>query len=147
MLHLAEMSSDAVPNAQIVCIQKQPSNGSAWCISYCYINSLINVQLKCSATEHFNYDPKANLSNGSSQAHAGITCLIAPPLFKHYHQAIRPHTRNVHSLSTPSDHEARGVLPQDALARTPLWSPMMKPYPSANGHRDLKQADGTILAD
>ncbi|MBW0592402.1 hypothetical protein O181_132117, partial [Austropuccinia psidii MF-1] len=46
------------------------------------------------------------------------------------------HTRNVCSLSTPSDHEARGVLAQDALARTPLWSTMMKPYPSANGHRE-----------
>ncbi|MBW0547219.1 hypothetical protein O181_086934 [Austropuccinia psidii MF-1] len=52
------------------------------------------------------------------------------------------HTRNVCSLSAPSDHIARGFLAQDALARTPLWSTMMKPYPSANGHRDLKQADG-----
>ncbi|MBW0560312.1 hypothetical protein O181_100027 [Austropuccinia psidii MF-1] len=52
------------------------------------------------------------------------------------------HTRNVHSLSAPSDHTARGVLSQDALARTPLWLVMMKPYPSANGHWDLKQADG-----
>ncbi|MBW0563656.1 hypothetical protein O181_103371 [Austropuccinia psidii MF-1] len=51
------------------------------------------------------------------------------------------HTRNVHSLSAPSNHEARGVLAQDALARTPLWSTMMKQYPSANGHRDLKQAN------
>ncbi|MBW0585169.1 hypothetical protein O181_124884 [Austropuccinia psidii MF-1] len=51
------------------------------------------------------------------------------------------HTRNVHSLSAPSDHKARGVLAQDTLVRTPLWSTMMKPYPSANGHRDLKQAD------
>ncbi|MBW0581822.1 hypothetical protein O181_121537 [Austropuccinia psidii MF-1] len=52
------------------------------------------------------------------------------------------HTRNVLSLSTPSDHAARGVPTQDALARTPLWSTMMKPYPSANGHWDPKQADG-----
>ncbi|MBW0581798.1 hypothetical protein O181_121513, partial [Austropuccinia psidii MF-1] len=52
------------------------------------------------------------------------------------------HTRNVFSLSAPSNHEARGVLAQDALARTPLWSTIMKRYPSANGHRDLKQADG-----
>ncbi|MBW0579546.1 hypothetical protein O181_119261 [Austropuccinia psidii MF-1] len=51
------------------------------------------------------------------------------------------HTRHVCSLSTPSDHAARGVLAQDALTRTPLWSTMMKPYPSANGHRDAKQAD------
>ncbi|MBW0588924.1 hypothetical protein O181_128639 [Austropuccinia psidii MF-1] len=33
---------------------------------------------------------------------------------------------------------ARGVLAQDALARTPLWSTMMKQYPSANRHRYLK---------
>ncbi|MBW0558831.1 hypothetical protein O181_098546 [Austropuccinia psidii MF-1] len=52
------------------------------------------------------------------------------------------HTRNVHSLSSPSDHAARGVLAQEALARTPLWSTMMKPYLSANGHWDPKQADG-----
>ncbi|MBW0570432.1 hypothetical protein O181_110147 [Austropuccinia psidii MF-1] len=51
------------------------------------------------------------------------------------------HTRNVCSLSAPSNQAARGVLAQDALARTPLWSAMMKPYPSANGHRDPKQAD------
>ncbi|MBW0554500.1 hypothetical protein O181_094215 [Austropuccinia psidii MF-1] len=51
------------------------------------------------------------------------------------------HTRNVCLLSAPSDHKARGVLAQDALARTPLWLTMMKPYPSANGHWDLKQAD------
>ncbi|MBW0592863.1 hypothetical protein O181_132578, partial [Austropuccinia psidii MF-1] len=52
------------------------------------------------------------------------------------------HTRNVHLLSAPSDHTARGVLAQDALVRTPLWSTMMKPYPSENGHRDPKQANG-----
>ncbi|MBW0564952.1 hypothetical protein O181_104667, partial [Austropuccinia psidii MF-1] len=52
------------------------------------------------------------------------------------------HKRNVRLLSAPSKHEARGVLAQDTLARTPLWSTMMKQYPSANGHRDLKQANG-----
>ncbi|MBW0577365.1 hypothetical protein O181_117080, partial [Austropuccinia psidii MF-1] len=52
------------------------------------------------------------------------------------------HTRNVCLLSAPSNHEARGVLAQEALARTPLWSTMMKPYLSANGHQDLEQADG-----
>ncbi|MBW0520201.1 hypothetical protein O181_059916 [Austropuccinia psidii MF-1] len=52
------------------------------------------------------------------------------------------HTRNVCSLSAPLNHKARGVLAQDGLARTPLWSTMMKRYPSTNGHRDLKQADG-----
>ncbi|MBW0530850.1 hypothetical protein O181_070565 [Austropuccinia psidii MF-1] len=55
--------------------------------------------------------------------------------------ACQQATRNVHSLSAPSDHASRGVLSQDALARTPLWSRMMKPYPSANGHWDPKQAD------
>ncbi|MBW0524678.1 hypothetical protein O181_064393 [Austropuccinia psidii MF-1] len=54
-------------------------------------------------------------------------------------------TRNVCSLSTPSDHAARGVPTQDALARSPLWSMMMKPYPSPNGHWDAKQADGNDL--
>ncbi|MBW0550908.1 hypothetical protein O181_090623, partial [Austropuccinia psidii MF-1] len=52
------------------------------------------------------------------------------------------HTRNVCLLYAPSDQAARGVLAQDAPARTPLWSTMMKPYPSANGHQDPKQADG-----
>ncbi|MBW0543958.1 hypothetical protein O181_083673 [Austropuccinia psidii MF-1] len=51
------------------------------------------------------------------------------------------HTRNVCLLSAPSDHAARGVLAQDTLTRTPLWLTMMKPYLSANGHRDPKQAD------
>ncbi|MBW0522371.1 hypothetical protein O181_062086 [Austropuccinia psidii MF-1] len=46
------------------------------------------------------------------------------------------HTINVCSLSAPSNQEARGVLAQDTFARTPLWSMMMKPYPSANGHRE-----------
>ncbi|MBW0536453.1 hypothetical protein O181_076168 [Austropuccinia psidii MF-1] len=52
------------------------------------------------------------------------------------------HTRNVCLLSTPSDHAARVVPAQDSLARTPLWSTMMKPYPNVNGHHDPKQADG-----
>ncbi|MBW0519917.1 hypothetical protein O181_059632 [Austropuccinia psidii MF-1] len=52
------------------------------------------------------------------------------------------HTRNVCLLSGPYDHVAGGVLAQDALARTALWSMMMKPYLSANGHRDPKQANG-----
>ncbi|MBW0586285.1 hypothetical protein O181_126000, partial [Austropuccinia psidii MF-1] len=51
------------------------------------------------------------------------------------------YTRNVCLLSAPSDHKARGVLAQDALARTPLWSTMMKRYMCTNGHRDLKQAN------
>ncbi|MBW0589171.1 hypothetical protein O181_128886 [Austropuccinia psidii MF-1] len=43
------------------------------------MNCSITVHLKFSATEHFNYDPKANLSNGSRKSHAVFTCLTAPP--------------------------------------------------------------------
>ncbi|MBW0513817.1 hypothetical protein O181_053532 [Austropuccinia psidii MF-1] len=46
------------------------------------------------------------------------------------------HIRKVRSLSAPSDHAAREVLTQDALARTPLWSTMIKPYLSTNGHQE-----------
>ncbi|MBW0485053.1 hypothetical protein O181_024768 [Austropuccinia psidii MF-1] len=52
------------------------------------------------------------------------------------------HTRNSCSLSDPSDHAASGVPNQDALARTPLWSAIMKAFPSGNGHQDPKQEDG-----
>ncbi|MBW0549314.1 hypothetical protein O181_089029 [Austropuccinia psidii MF-1] len=52
------------------------------------------------------------------------------------------HTRNSCSFSAPSNHAATGVPAQDALARTPLWSTMMEPYLSANGHQDPKLADG-----
>ncbi|MBW0496223.1 hypothetical protein O181_035938 [Austropuccinia psidii MF-1] len=51
-------------------------------------------------------------------------------------------TRNAHLLSNPSDHVARGSPSQDAHARTPLWSMMMKVFPSGNGPRDPKQANG-----
>ncbi|MBW0560291.1 hypothetical protein O181_100006 [Austropuccinia psidii MF-1] len=51
------------------------------------------------------------------------------------------HTRNSHLFSNPSDHAARGVPPQNTLARTPLWLTMMKAFPSRNGCRDPKQAD------
>ncbi|MBW0567531.1 hypothetical protein O181_107246 [Austropuccinia psidii MF-1] len=44
------------------------------------------------------------------------------------------HTRNACLLSDPSN--------QDSLTRTPLWSRMMKAFPSRNGHRDPKQAGG-----
>ncbi|MBW0583983.1 hypothetical protein O181_123698, partial [Austropuccinia psidii MF-1] len=50
------------------------------------------------------------------------------------------HTRNAHSLSKTSDHVARGVPDQDTLARTSLWSTMMRAFPSGNGRRDPKQA-------
>ncbi|MBW0582203.1 hypothetical protein O181_121918 [Austropuccinia psidii MF-1] len=52
------------------------------------------------------------------------------------------HTRSVCLFSTPSNHTGRGVLAQDTLTRTPLWLTMIIPYPSTNGHRDPKQADG-----
>ncbi|MBW0531895.1 hypothetical protein O181_071610 [Austropuccinia psidii MF-1] len=52
------------------------------------------------------------------------------------------HTRNARLLSDPSDHATRGFSTQDTLARTPLWSTMMKEFPSGNGLRDPKQADG-----
>ncbi|MBW0516867.1 hypothetical protein O181_056582 [Austropuccinia psidii MF-1] len=52
------------------------------------------------------------------------------------------HTRNACLFSDPSDHTARGVPNQDALARTPLWSTMMKAFLSGNGRRDPKQEDG-----
>ncbi|MBW0505329.1 hypothetical protein O181_045044 [Austropuccinia psidii MF-1] len=51
------------------------------------------------------------------------------------------HTRTACLLSGPSDHVARGVPTQEALTKTPLWSTMMKVFPSGNGHRDPKQAD------
>ncbi|MBW0560282.1 hypothetical protein O181_099997 [Austropuccinia psidii MF-1] len=55
---------------------------------------------------------------------------------------LSAHTRNVRLLSAPSDHEARGVLAQDALTRTPLWPPSngnftpqpeLSDYPSDEG--------------
>ncbi|MBW0480910.1 hypothetical protein O181_020625 [Austropuccinia psidii MF-1] len=52
------------------------------------------------------------------------------------------HTRNACSLSNPSNCVARGVPAQDTLARTPLWSMMMKALPIGNGFWDPKQADG-----
>ncbi|MBW0562493.1 hypothetical protein O181_102208 [Austropuccinia psidii MF-1] len=69
---------------------------------------------------------------------------IQPPksFFKLHHPAVTLNTRNSHLLSNPSDHAAREVPAQDALARTPLWSMMMKVFPSGNGHRDPKQSYG-----
>ncbi|MBW0570193.1 hypothetical protein O181_109908 [Austropuccinia psidii MF-1] len=52
------------------------------------------------------------------------------PLFKLHHPAIMLHTRNACLL-----HAARGVPAQDALARTPLWSTMMKVFLSRSGHQ------------
>ncbi|MBW0485863.1 hypothetical protein O181_025578 [Austropuccinia psidii MF-1] len=49
------------------------------------------------------------------------------------------HTRNSRSFSAPSDHAARGVPTQDALARTPLGLKMMKAFPSRNGQWKWRQ--------
>ncbi|MBW0580354.1 hypothetical protein O181_120069 [Austropuccinia psidii MF-1] len=49
------------------------------------------------------------------------------------------HTRNACLLSGPSDYVARGAPAPDALARTPLWSTMMKVFLRGNGHWDPKQ--------
>ncbi|MBW0477013.1 hypothetical protein O181_016728 [Austropuccinia psidii MF-1] len=54
-------------------------------------------------------------------------------------------TRNAHLLSYPSDHAARGAPNQDATVRTPLWSAMMKAFPSGNGFQDPQNADGNNL--
>ncbi|MBW0552877.1 hypothetical protein O181_092592, partial [Austropuccinia psidii MF-1] len=45
-------------------------------------------------------------------------------------------------VSNPSDHTARGFPAQYTLARTPLWSTMMRVFLSRNGPWDPKQADG-----
>ncbi|MBW0485093.1 hypothetical protein O181_024808 [Austropuccinia psidii MF-1] len=52
------------------------------------------------------------------------------------------YTRNALLMSNPSDHAARGVPAKDALMRTPLWSMMLKVFPSGNRHWDPKQAYG-----
>ncbi|MBW0512360.1 hypothetical protein O181_052075 [Austropuccinia psidii MF-1] len=51
------------------------------------------------------------------------------------------HTRNVLLLSDASDQAPRAVPNQDALARTPLWPAIMKPFPSRNRCPDPKQAN------
>ncbi|MBW0522838.1 hypothetical protein O181_062553 [Austropuccinia psidii MF-1] len=71
----------------------------------------------------------------------GIPCICSLTATNAFDACQQAH-ESVCLLSAPSNHEARGVLSQDTLASTPLWSTMMKPYPSANGHWDLKQANG-----
>ncbi|MBW0555489.1 hypothetical protein O181_095204 [Austropuccinia psidii MF-1] len=95
---------------------------------------------------HF-YPPFTNLNcfvfrYRALYAPSGVSPAVVPRRQPTLVMLANKHTRNVCLLSAPSDHVARGVLAQDALARTPLWSMMMKPYPRANGHWDLKQADG-----
>ncbi|MBW0540648.1 hypothetical protein O181_080363 [Austropuccinia psidii MF-1] len=53
----------------------------------------------------------------------------------------KKHTRNACLSCDPSDHMARGVPSKDALARTPLWSTMMKAFPRGNGRQNPKQED------
>ncbi|MBW0545674.1 hypothetical protein O181_085389, partial [Austropuccinia psidii MF-1] len=71
----------------------------------------------------------------------GIPCICSLTTTKTCDACQQAH-KKCSFVVRPSNHEARGVLAQDALARTPLWLTMMKQHPSANGHRDLKQADG-----
>ncbi|MBW0517016.1 hypothetical protein O181_056731, partial [Austropuccinia psidii MF-1] len=115
------------------------------------------------ATEHFNYDPKADLSHGFTQAHAlftftslncfvfifhalyalsGVSPASAPQQQLTLVILANKNTRNACLLSNPSDHTARGVPDQDTLVRTPLWLTMMKAFPSRNGCWDPKQAEG-----
>ncbi|MBW0503449.1 hypothetical protein O181_043164 [Austropuccinia psidii MF-1] len=51
------------------------------------------------------------------------------------------HTESACLLCCHSDHTARGNPLEDTLMRTPLWSTMMKEFPSGNGPPDPKQAD------
>ncbi|MBW0487745.1 hypothetical protein O181_027460 [Austropuccinia psidii MF-1] len=83
-----------------------------------------------------------------TQAHAVLTCHKATCRALYALRGVSPasttpqqptlvmlankHTRNACLLSDPSDHMARGVPNQDALVRTPLWSMMMKAFPSGN---------------
>ncbi|MBW0580259.1 hypothetical protein O181_119974, partial [Austropuccinia psidii MF-1] len=95
--------------------------------------------------ERFHFVSVLNLSNsscGARYAPSGVSPAFIPQQQPMLVMLANKHTRNVCLFSTPSDHEARGVLAQYTLARTPLWSTMMKPYLSANGHQDPKQANG-----
>ncbi|MBW0558997.1 hypothetical protein O181_098712 [Austropuccinia psidii MF-1] len=100
---------------------------------------------------HLCIAPTMHIQQGPHDHPPGCRALYTPsgvsPAFVPRQRAMlvmlaNKHTRNVCLLSAPSDHADRGVLSQEALARTPLWLTMMKPYPSANGHQDPKQADG-----
>ncbi|MBW0587994.1 hypothetical protein O181_127709, partial [Austropuccinia psidii MF-1] len=95
--------------------------------------------------EHLYFVLVLSLSNSSCSAlyaPSGVSPAFVSQQRSTLVMLANKHTRNVCLLFAPSDHAARGVLTQDALARTPLWLTMMKPYPSTNGHQDLKQADG-----
>ncbi|MBW0552057.1 hypothetical protein O181_091772 [Austropuccinia psidii MF-1] len=70
----------------------------------------------------------------------GVSPAFVPQQRTRLVMLAKKHTINARSLSDPSDHAARGVPTQDALARTPLWLMMMKVFPSGNGPRNPKQA-------
>ncbi|MBW0492972.1 hypothetical protein O181_032687 [Austropuccinia psidii MF-1] len=73
---------------------------------------------------------------------SGVSPASAPPQKPMLVMLSEKNTRNACLFCDPSNHTARGVPAQDALVRTPLWLTMMKAFPSGNGHRDPKQADG-----
>ncbi|MBW0551763.1 hypothetical protein O181_091478 [Austropuccinia psidii MF-1] len=73
---------------------------------------------------------------------SGVSPAFAPQQQPMLVMLSHKHTRNARSLFNPLDHAARGYPAQDAIARNPLWLTMMKVFPSENGHRDPKQADG-----
>ncbi|MBW0576675.1 hypothetical protein O181_116390, partial [Austropuccinia psidii MF-1] len=107
--------------------------------------TVVLLTFKSFGLERFYFVSVLKLSNSSCcalYAPSGVSPAFVPRQQPALVMLADKHTRNVHSLSAPSDHTARGVLSQDALARTPLWLAMMKPYPSANGHWDPKPADG-----
>ncbi|MBW0506907.1 hypothetical protein O181_046622, partial [Austropuccinia psidii MF-1] len=120
MRHLAGMSSDAVPNSQIVCFL-------LFQLERLYFVSILNL---------------SNSSCRALYAPSGVLPAFIPQQRPTLVMLADKHTRNVCLFSAPSDHAAREALAQDTLASTPLWSTMMKPYPSANEHRDPKQAYG-----
>ncbi|MBW0557597.1 hypothetical protein O181_097312 [Austropuccinia psidii MF-1] len=86
-----------------------------------------------------------NLSNSSCRA-LSAPSWVSPAFIPQQQLTLvmlaNKHTRNVHLLSAPSDQAPRGVLAQDTLSSTPLWSTMIKLYLSTNGHQDPKQANG-----
>ncbi|MBW0573890.1 hypothetical protein O181_113605 [Austropuccinia psidii MF-1] len=105
----------------------------------------LSITFKHFGLECFYIVSILNLSNSSCRAlyaPSGVSPAFVPQQRPTLVMLANKHKRNFCPFSAPSDHKARGVLAQDTLERTPLWSTMMKPYPSANGHRDLKQANG-----
>ncbi|MBW0495650.1 hypothetical protein O181_035365 [Austropuccinia psidii MF-1] len=69
---------------------------------------------------------------------SGVSPAFAPQQRLTLVMLANKHTRNARLLSHPSKHADIGVPDQDALVRNPLWSMMMKAFPSGNGCRDPK---------